>query len=62
MPVIDSDIVLNYSFQFSEALIVDFNKNYNFLKIIIGLVSENLELKQLKEQLLPLALANKAIF
>lgn len=62
MPVVDSDIVLNYRFQFSQALINEFYNNYNFLRIIIGLVSENLQLKEIKEQFLPLALANKVSF
>jgi type I restriction enzyme S subunit len=62
MPVIDSDIVLNYGFQFSQTLIDEFNEKYNFLKIIIGLVSENIQLKDIKGQFLPLALENKVSF
>ena len=58
MPVVDSEIVLNYSFGFSQSVIDDFNRSFNFVNIIIGLVSENLELKDLKEKFLPLALAN----
>lgn len=62
MPVIDSDTVLNYSFQFSQVVIDEFNKNYNVIKIIVGLISENLELKEIKERFMPLALENKVSF
>ena len=57
MPVIDSDIVLRYEFVTSDDVIDKFNSQYNFINPIINLLAENIELKRIKDELLPLVIS-----
>jgi len=62
MPVIDSDIVLNYEFEVSDQVLSIFSKSYDYRMQLITLVSENLELRKLVNRFLPLALSGSIIF
>lgn len=62
MPVVDSDIVLNFEFEVSDETLNIFSQKYDYRKHLITLVSENLELRKLVNRFLPLALSGSILF
>jgi type I restriction enzyme S subunit len=59
MPVIDSDSVLNYEFSTSEEILEQFDTHYNFNDSIVRIIAENIELKKIKNKMLPLVISNR---